>query len=60
MCETCPKKVSIPAWLRELIMSSTWNSAQTDNCTPLTSNVSHSYFCPQNIGVLSIPFVSFS
>ncbi|PIO39173.1 hypothetical protein AB205_0086550 [Aquarana catesbeiana] len=55
MCETCPKKVSTPAWLRELIMSSTWNSAQTDNCTPLPSNVSYSYFC-----VLSISFVSFS
>ncbi|PIO28902.1 hypothetical protein AB205_0199110 [Aquarana catesbeiana] len=50
MCETCPKKVSIPAWLRGLIMSSTWNSAQTDNCTLLPSNVHihisvHKYVC---------------
>ncbi|PIO25019.1 hypothetical protein AB205_0078850 [Aquarana catesbeiana] len=28
MCETYPKKEIIPAWLREYIMSSTWNSAQ--------------------------------
>ncbi|PIO32898.1 hypothetical protein AB205_0071700 [Aquarana catesbeiana] len=40
-------------------MSSTWNSAQTDNCTPLPSNVSHSYL-DTNICMLSIPFVSFS
>ncbi|PIO11065.1 hypothetical protein AB205_0110390 [Aquarana catesbeiana] len=50
MCETCPKKESIPAWLRELIMSSTWNSAQTDNCTPFPSifhiHISgHKYLC---------------
>ncbi|PIN96726.1 hypothetical protein AB205_0030230 [Aquarana catesbeiana] len=32
MCETCPKKVSIPALVREKIMSSAWNSAKTDNC----------------------------
>ncbi|PIO14740.1 hypothetical protein AB205_0171440 [Aquarana catesbeiana] len=32
MCETCPKKVSIPALVRENIMSSAWNSAKTDNC----------------------------
>ncbi|PIO22636.1 hypothetical protein AB205_0068780 [Aquarana catesbeiana] len=31
MCETCPKKVSIPALVREKIMSSAWNSAKTDN-----------------------------
>ncbi|PIO25590.1 hypothetical protein AB205_0210900 [Aquarana catesbeiana] len=28
-------------------MSSAWNSAKTDNCTPLPSNVSYSYFWPQ-------------
>ncbi|PIN97706.1 hypothetical protein AB205_0010510 [Aquarana catesbeiana] len=44
MCETCPKKVSIPALIREKIMSTAWNSAKTDNCTPLPSNVSYSYF----------------
>ncbi|PIO27396.1 hypothetical protein AB205_0165850 [Aquarana catesbeiana] len=27
-------------------MSSAWNSAKTDNCTTLPSNVSYSYFCP--------------
>ncbi|PIO25564.1 hypothetical protein AB205_0133780 [Aquarana catesbeiana] len=32
MCETCPKKISIPALVREKIMSSAWNSAKTDNC----------------------------
>ncbi|PIO09332.1 hypothetical protein AB205_0122580 [Aquarana catesbeiana] len=46
-------------------MCSTWNSAQTDNCTPLPSNVSHIshislIFLSTNICVLSIPFVSFS
>ncbi|PIO39527.1 hypothetical protein AB205_0010180 [Aquarana catesbeiana] len=29
------------------IMSSAWNSAKTDNCTTLPSNVSYYYFCPQ-------------
>ncbi|PIO23028.1 hypothetical protein AB205_0114190 [Aquarana catesbeiana] len=43
MCETWPKKVSISALVREKIMSSAWNSAKTDNCTPLPSNVSYSY-----------------
>ncbi|PIO14847.1 hypothetical protein AB205_0031560 [Aquarana catesbeiana] len=28
MCETCTKKVSIPALVREKIMSSAWNSAK--------------------------------
>ncbi|PIO11962.1 hypothetical protein AB205_0093040 [Aquarana catesbeiana] len=32
-------------------MSSAWNSAKTDNCTTLPSNVSHSFFLPQ----ISIP-----
>ncbi|PIO31279.1 hypothetical protein AB205_0096940 [Aquarana catesbeiana] len=32
MCETCPKKVSIPALVREKIMSTAWNSAKTGNC----------------------------
>ncbi|PIO40866.1 hypothetical protein AB205_0016960 [Aquarana catesbeiana] len=47
MCETCPKKVSIPAMVIETIMSSAWNSAKTENCTPLPRNVSYSYFWPQ-------------
>ncbi|PIO35046.1 hypothetical protein AB205_0110740 [Aquarana catesbeiana] len=39
-------------------MSSAWNSAKTDNCTTLPSNVSYSYFWPQIhcICVLSIHF----
>ncbi|PIO15446.1 hypothetical protein AB205_0129640 [Aquarana catesbeiana] len=28
-------------------MSSAWNSAKTDNCTPLPNNVSYSCFWPQ-------------
>ncbi|PIO13621.1 hypothetical protein AB205_0082310, partial [Aquarana catesbeiana] len=47
VCETCPKKVIIPALLREKILSSVWNSAKTENCTPFPSNVSYSYFWPQ-------------
>ncbi|PIO13087.1 hypothetical protein AB205_0062650 [Aquarana catesbeiana] len=35
MCENCPKKASIPALVREKIMSSALDSAKTDNCTPL-------------------------
>ncbi|PIO13313.1 hypothetical protein AB205_0149260 [Aquarana catesbeiana] len=47
MCETCTKQVSVPAFVREKIMSSSWNSSKTDNCTTLPSNVSYSYFCHQ-------------
>ncbi|PIO27477.1 hypothetical protein AB205_0206240 [Aquarana catesbeiana] len=47
MCETCTKQVSVPAFVREKIMSSTWNSAKTDNCMTLPSNVSYYYFLPQ-------------
>ncbi|PIO36355.1 hypothetical protein AB205_0035530 [Aquarana catesbeiana] len=36
-------------------MFSAWNSAKTDSCTTLPSNVSYSYFWPQ-ISVLSICF----
>ncbi|PIO28598.1 hypothetical protein AB205_0097030 [Aquarana catesbeiana] len=45
MCKTCTEKGSIPA-LEMKKMSSAWNSAKTDNCTTLPSNVSYSYFCP--------------
>ncbi|PIO40469.1 hypothetical protein AB205_0036500 [Aquarana catesbeiana] len=41
MCETLPKKVSIQLEEREKIMSSAWNSAKTDNCTTLPSNMFH-------------------
>ncbi|PIN88806.1 hypothetical protein AB205_0208460 [Aquarana catesbeiana] len=47
MCDTLPKKVSIPALRKGKIMSSAWNSAKTDNWTTLPSNVSYYYFCPQ-------------
>ncbi|PIO35447.1 hypothetical protein AB205_0121150 [Aquarana catesbeiana] len=33
MCDTLPKKLSIPALrMGKKIMSSAWNSAKTDNC----------------------------
>ncbi|PIO28122.1 hypothetical protein AB205_0090700 [Aquarana catesbeiana] len=44
MCETCTKQVSIPAFEREKIMSSAWNSVKTDNWMTLPSNVSYHYF----------------
>ncbi|PIO33633.1 hypothetical protein AB205_0090080 [Aquarana catesbeiana] len=47
MCENCSKKGIIPALERKRKISSAWNSAKTDNCMTLPSNVSYSYFCPQ-------------
>ncbi|PIO32497.1 hypothetical protein AB205_0132260 [Aquarana catesbeiana] len=47
MCETLTKKVSIPALEREKNMFSAWNSAKTDNCATLPSNVSYYYFLPK-------------
>ncbi|PIO13284.1 hypothetical protein AB205_0072930 [Aquarana catesbeiana] len=54
MCDTLPKKE------RERIKSSAWNSAKTDNCTTLPSNVSYSFFLPQIFCVLSILFFLFT
>ncbi|PIN88255.1 hypothetical protein AB205_0146950 [Aquarana catesbeiana] len=57
MCETYTKQVSIPAFEREKIMSSTWNSSQNRQFDDTSKQCFIFLFLASNICLLSIPFL---
>ncbi|PIO16090.1 hypothetical protein AB205_0060480 [Aquarana catesbeiana] len=60
MCETCPKKVSIPALVSEKNHVFSLELCQNRQLYPTSKQCFTFIFLGSNICVLSIPFVSFS
>ncbi|PIO36057.1 hypothetical protein AB205_0104980 [Aquarana catesbeiana] len=56
MFETCAKKISIPALVREKFMSSAWNPSKNRQLYPTSKQCFIFLFLASNIGVISIPF----